>query len=69
MLEERLAQVVRCRLYRVRLFLVLREPADTVQDPVFVAAACPPQDGTTAQRPLLIHRRDPIFRALLRRVR
>src|ERR1700733_2590092 len=63
-LEEGLAQVVRCRLYRVRLFLVPRQPADTVQDPVFVATARPPQDSTVAQRLLFIHRRDPIRRAL-----
>jgi len=47
--EEGLTQVVRGRLYRVRLLLVCREPADAVQDPVFVAETRSPQDGSTGK--------------------
>ena len=48
--EEYLVQVLRCRLDRVRLVLVLCEPADTVQDSVFITGAGPPQDGLRSSR-------------------
>jgi len=47
--EEYLAQVLCCRLDRVRLVLVLCEPADAVQDPVFITGAGPPQDSSPGQ--------------------
>jgi len=43
--EQGLPQVGGRRLDRVRLALVLRQQADAVQDPVFVARLGAPQDG------------------------
>ena len=51
--EQDPAQVICCRLHAVRLLLVLCEPADAVQDPVFITGARPPQDSSPAKRPAL----------------